>query len=326
MQPCLSIILPVYKVELYIREALLSCIDQSLSSEEYEVIIVDDGSPDGSAAIIKELLPQIPNAHYIYQDNRGISEARNTGLKKASGEYVWFVDSDDYIAPDCLSTLKQRLLETDYPDMLALSGVEFVQNGGSHPSIQYEEDQEAQAGVEHLAMPSVFMAVHHYLFRRAFLERHALTFYPSITHEDEEFLSRTLYFAPRIAYYSQPVYYYRRREGSITASYNPLRVQHLLTVASSLASFADSHPHPALWGRIDVVVQVALGLCYRNNDKKNALHFLKAFWQRDELKKYLNRTKNLKVKGLFAVIRITNPVLGWVLFVLQQRLFGKMRP
>ncbi len=325
MKPFLSIILPVYKVELYVREALLSCITQNLPSEEYEIIIVDDGSPDGSAAIIKELLPQVPNAHYIYQENQGLSIARNVGLKKASGEYVWFVDSDDYIAPNCLRALKQRILEIDYPDMLALSGIEFDSHC-SYPSVQYGKNQLSLSGVEHLQSPSFFIPVHHYIYRRSFLEQHALTFYPGIMHEDEEFLPRVLYFASRIAYYSQPVYYYRRREGSITAAYNPLRVQHLLTVASSLASFADSHPHPALWGRIDVVVQVALGLCYRNNDKKNALHFLKAFWQRDELKKYLNRTKNLKVKGLFAVIRITNPVLGWVLFVLQQRLFGKMRP
>lgn len=90
----LSIIIPVYNVEKYIKKCLLSCINQkNVSKEEYEIIIVNDGTKDNSMQIIKEtidsLSPDLNNIAVISQKNMGLSEARNTGLRHANGDYVW---------------------------------------------------------------------------------------------------------------------------------------------------------------------------------------------------------------------------------------------
>ena len=90
----LSIIVPVYKVEKFISFCIESIIKQRESSIQYELIIVNDGTPDGSMEIAKEMLQSMHNVIYVDQQNRGLSAARNAGLSKASGKYVWFIDSE----------------------------------------------------------------------------------------------------------------------------------------------------------------------------------------------------------------------------------------
>ena len=93
----LSIIIPVYNVEKYVEKCIRSCENQDIPKENYEVIVVNDGSPDGSLAIVERLANEFSNIKVINQENKGLSMARNTGLEAAKGEYVWFVDSDDWI-------------------------------------------------------------------------------------------------------------------------------------------------------------------------------------------------------------------------------------
>ena len=90
-----SVIIPVYNVEKYIDECLKSVVSQTYKN--IEVIIINDGSTDKSEEIIRSYLDKYENITYIYQQNKGVSEARNLGLKNATGDYVLFVDSDDYI-------------------------------------------------------------------------------------------------------------------------------------------------------------------------------------------------------------------------------------
>lgn len=319
MAPFFSIILPIYNVELFVKEAFLSLIPQGIPFEEYEVILVDDGSQDRSVAIVNELLHKLPNAYWIHQENKGLSEARNAGLEKARGEYVWFVDSDDFIAPNSLALLKKKLLEEKCPDMLALSGVEFGENGRSQISVQYAENQISRSGVEHLADTSLFIAVHHYLFRRSFLVQYQISFYPRIMHEDEEFLPRALYKAFKISYSSFPVYHYRKRTGSITMVYNPQRCRDLLTVAESLFSFYEQSPHSALLTRVDHVVKAPFGLYRRYNDKRGAMEFFTTFLQNATLRSYLRVTSNRKIKLLFNLARVMPYSFVWKLFLLQQK-------
>lgn len=96
-QPILSIIVPVYNVEKYIEECLDSLTNQDASIDSYEIICIDDGSPDNCGAIIEEYSKHNSNMTVIHQKNTGQAGARNAGLKIASGQYVWFVDSDDFI-------------------------------------------------------------------------------------------------------------------------------------------------------------------------------------------------------------------------------------
>ncbi|HAS37211.1 MAG TPA: glycosyltransferase family 2 protein, partial [Ruminococcaceae bacterium] len=95
MSALVSIIIPVYNLEKYIKHCLESVVNQTY--KELEIICIDDGSTDGSAEIIKSMAENDPRIKYIYQENAGVSAARNKGLDTATGEYVMFVDGDDYI-------------------------------------------------------------------------------------------------------------------------------------------------------------------------------------------------------------------------------------
>ena len=93
-----SIIIPAFNVESYIHECINSIINQEIDFNDYEIIIVDDGSTDNSANIAKEFVNNHPTVKYFYKNNGGLSSARNYGIKKASGDYIIFLDSDDFWA------------------------------------------------------------------------------------------------------------------------------------------------------------------------------------------------------------------------------------
>ena len=105
----LSIIIPVYNTEAYLRRCLDSCLHQDLPMDQYEIIAVNDGSTDRSLEILKDYERQYTNIHVYSQENKRQGAARNYGLTKASGEYIWFVDADDWIANNCLRKLSLSL-------------------------------------------------------------------------------------------------------------------------------------------------------------------------------------------------------------------------
>ncbi|MBQ7180492.1 MAG: glycosyltransferase family 2 protein [Bacteroidaceae bacterium] len=120
MNPVLSIIVPVYNVAPYVRHCLQSLLGQGL--QHYEVILVNDASYDNSRGICSEWCREHPQFRLVnHETNRGLSEARNTGLQEARGEYVTFVDSDDFLEADTLSSCLQAIGDADvleYPIMV----------------------------------------------------------------------------------------------------------------------------------------------------------------------------------------------------------------
>ena len=108
----LSIIVPVYNVESYIRSCVESLFMQGLDEQDFEVILVNDGTKDDSFEKIKDYIYEHRNVMRIDQENQGLSGARNTGMKYATGQYVLFVDSDDLIVKGCLSKLLPIAIET----------------------------------------------------------------------------------------------------------------------------------------------------------------------------------------------------------------------
>ena len=103
----LSIIVPIFNVELYLAKCLDSLVIQDIQKHEYEIIIINDGSTDSSKDIIKSYLKKYSNIRYIVQENQGLGGARNTGILNACGKYLMFVDSDDYIEKNCLNRFRQ---------------------------------------------------------------------------------------------------------------------------------------------------------------------------------------------------------------------------
>lgn len=107
----LSIIIPIYNCEEYLADCLRSCCEQSINQTDYEIICVNDGSTDQSLTIISEFQKKYDNIILTTQYNQGVSSARNAGLKIAKGNYIWFVDSDDFIKKDILLSLKKEIFE-----------------------------------------------------------------------------------------------------------------------------------------------------------------------------------------------------------------------
>lgn len=105
----LSIIVPVYNVESYIEDCLQSILNQNILPTNYEIICVNDGSTDASLKILLKFAEKHSNLHIINQANRGSSAARNIGLEHSHGDYIWFIDSDDFIVPNCLNEILNYL-------------------------------------------------------------------------------------------------------------------------------------------------------------------------------------------------------------------------
>lgn len=238
----LSIIVPVYNVEDYIAQCLDSLLTQDLSYGDYEIIIVNDGSKDGSAKIASDYELKYANVQIVNRENGGLSAARNTGLKSAKGEYVWFVDSDDWIEANCLKKLIY-MLDKNELDVLCF-GVKCYHNA-EHidcSNIPTENGEQVMCGADFVLKVNMIPAAWAAVYRRSFLVENKLAFYEGILHEDEEFTPRAYFLAKKIMYSHLHVYYYRQREGSIMKSTrNAKRAVDFLKIADSLYDFAKTH-------------------------------------------------------------------------------------
>ena len=106
----LSIIVPAYKVEAYIEKCIRSLEDQDLPKDEYEIIVINDGSPDRCREIVEELQKEFSNIILINQENQGVSMARNNGIANAQGKYIMPIDPDDYVLPNSFGSIIKRAL------------------------------------------------------------------------------------------------------------------------------------------------------------------------------------------------------------------------
>lgn len=242
----LSVIIPAYNAEAYLRRCLASCSSGVLDGEAYEVIVVDDGSTDGTAALARSFRPEDPRVRLtvVSRPNGGLSAARNTGLSHASGTYVWFVDADDWIDPACLPSL---LREAEGCDILAFGAADRIpaEDGSFREGTVFRYPAPAErTGPAHLACMSekLKMCAPFYLFRRAFLLENGLRFREGLLHEDAEFTPRAVYLSGKIRVSVAVPYFRLVRPGSLSRTRNPRRITDLLSVVASLRSFLQAAP------------------------------------------------------------------------------------
>ena len=133
----LSMIIPIYNAGKYLAECLDSCTQQNISPDDYEIICVNDGSTDDSPAILNAYASRFRQIKVITQSNAGVSAARNAGMDNAAGDYIWFIDADDIIVPNCLKHLRETCAETDC-DRLGFSLISVPEDMPS-----WEKRQEA---------------------------------------------------------------------------------------------------------------------------------------------------------------------------------------
>lgn len=233
----ISIIIPVYNTECFVERCILSCEKQDMEQEEFELIVVNDGSTDTSLNIIEKLALQYTNIELVNQENQGLSIARNNGLKIASGEYIWFVDSDDWIEKNCLNNL-YNILKKDDLEALALSYVKAFPDRYVYCCTKDSRDGLVFTGREMLIEGIWSHCAPLTIYNNQFLKSFQLCFYKGIFHEDTEFTPRAYYYLLRVSSYSIAVYHYFYNDSSIMNRINPKKSFDNIIVAESLYKFS----------------------------------------------------------------------------------------
>ncbi|MCL1868330.1 MAG: glycosyltransferase [Paludibacter sp.] len=220
----LSIILPFYNVEKYISECLNSIYAQDIPETEYEVICINDCSPDNSREIVLQYQQKHENLILIeHTENKRVGEARNTGLRAARGKYIWFIDSDDYIAENCLKKLITTM-EKNNLDLVFFNFLEFWEKESFHRSEICNFTTEICEGKEVFKDKDCWWSITGYswrkIMRRSLYFENEMFFYPYFWLEDVSIGARCFVETKKIKYLPEDLYFYRRHSESIMASKN----------------------------------------------------------------------------------------------------------
>ncbi len=203
----LSFIIPVYNTEAYLEECLQSLLNQDIPAEDYELICVNDGSTDGSLNILRRYEQEFENVKVIDQENGGVCRARNVGVSAAKGEYIWYIDADDFIAPNSLKELEE-VCTIRKCDRLVIGNYQYIP-GSAEPRCRNRPWKDS--------------VVWRSLFRREFLIEYNLLFhYPELSFgEDSLYMYEVKRLLPVTAEFTQPIYYHRNRPGSLSTELSP---------------------------------------------------------------------------------------------------------
>lgn len=218
----ISVIIPVYNIEKYIERCVNSLITQNFPVDEYELILVNDGSTDGSLKILEQIAGKNPlkKIKILSKENGGLSSARNYGLQHGDGEYIWFVDGDDWVSEDSLKIIADELI--NFPDLEILE-FDLVVATEYNTGFKYIYTQDKNAATELVESGKNFLQDHGYslgvtvnIYKRHFLTESNFLFPVGKYSEDNIFSLETLLKAERFRKINQNLYFYYQREDSIS--------------------------------------------------------------------------------------------------------------
>ena len=210
----ISIVIPVYNAGKYIRKCVESLTNQGLTESQYEIICVNDGSTDDSETVIRALQREYPCVELISVPNGGASRARNIGLRRAKGEYVWFVDADDFVEPHCLPSLIHKMDQEEL-DFLSFGIQNYHADGtrGATGNVAHKPTQVV-SGCEYLQRYDVECSSCTFVFRREVATKNDVFLMEGITLEDYEFPVHLLLHCHRVASVDSVFYHYRNNPKS----------------------------------------------------------------------------------------------------------------
>ena len=231
----LSVVIPVYNVESYIDKTLASIFDTTASFDDFEVIVVNDGTKDRSMDAVQRFADR-PNLTILEQENQGLSSARMKGASVATGEYLWFVDGDDCLEENGVGKTLKLLEERIGADVLVFP-LRWVFQDSSKDQLDYQFNKETvvcgKSLIRDLQLP--VWAVPRFVYRRSLMDNPWLFFPKGLLHEDEYFGAVLMCLADRVHVMPDPVYNYVQRSGSIISSrsirsaYDMVSIHRLLT-------------------------------------------------------------------------------------------------
>lgn len=219
-----SVIIPVYNVENYLRKCLDSLVNQTL--KDIEIIVVNDGTTDNSQEIINEYVKKYPKKVVsIIQENGGQGAARNTGLLHAKGEYIGYVDSDDYVEENMYEELYKKAKEEDS---------DIVICGNNVVKENYELFSKEDVDKEFLLGK---MAVWNKIYKKNIIVDNKIQFRSKVWYEDLDFTMKVYFSSKKISYVDKPLYNYLLREGSTMNNNNIKRNLELIEAFDSLIDY-----------------------------------------------------------------------------------------
>lgn len=233
-----SIIIPIFNVAQYLPKCLDSVLAQTCA--DFEAVCVNDGSTDNSLEILEEYQEKDPRIKVVSQANGGLSAARNVGLLHAQGDYVFFLDSDDWIEPDALKILSEKLSDED---MVCFSGRRYLEAENKYEEPDKMKSESDISGWEYYQKHALesrkfaFVCVVLRLYRRQFLQEYDLKFTEGIYHEDNMFTPVVCYYAKKVKVIPDCLYDYRVRGNSIMTTRSIKHNKDILYIANTLSEF-----------------------------------------------------------------------------------------
>ena len=227
-----SLIIPVYNVEKYLEQCIESCENQDIPYDEYEIIAINDGSSDKSLEILKSLESKYKNIKVISQKNQGQSVARNVGLNVAKGQYIWFIDSDDWINANVLKGIYD-ILQNYKLDILHLA----------YKTVSYKEELKSLSKIDgaiKVCTGATFLDKvltdkfypWSFIFNQHLFDKWHFRFTKGIFFEDLDLIPQILFEANRTCAYKHTSYFYRQRQSSTIHSVNYKLIDDLLFVCN----------------------------------------------------------------------------------------------
>lgn len=244
-KPRVSVIIPVYNTEAYVEEAIRSIMNQTL--RDIEIIIIDDGSTDNSLTVIKKLAMEDSRITYYSQANQGQSVARNVGIEKAKGEYIYFMDSDDVLEEEAFASCVQ-ITAREKLDFVLFNAEILNEHNNFDVAIDYKKPRLDEHVVysgksmisEMLTQQTYRCSPCIHLISLKTINSLSLRFYPGIIHEDELFTALLYIKSSRTAYIPKTYFKRRLRAGSVmTSTYSLRNVECYFVVGEQLLKFAE---------------------------------------------------------------------------------------
>ena len=235
----LSIIVPVYNIERYIEKCILSMVD-NIKNNDYEILLIDDGSTDKSSDICKHFSDTYDCISYYEKENGGLSDARNYGIKKATGSFLMFVDGDDYICGDKLNELIEYVVNRKETDVFLINGYKI--EGNKRVELKHYDIKGALSGEAYLQNYYInqYIRVEAWLTvcSRQFIIDKNLFFKKGRLHEDVLWFVQTMLEAKKVINSNIFLYNYVIREGSIsTQKDRTMNFKHLRLTCKELESY-----------------------------------------------------------------------------------------
>lgn len=246
--PKISVIIPVYNTEKFVEEAIRSIMNQTL--RDIEIIIINDGSTDNSLSVIERLAVEDERINVYSQNNQGVSISRNIGIEKATGKYLYFMDSDDYLESEALESCYTKSEENQL-DLIFFDADILNKNNNYNISLKYQRkgctnSAQIYSGIQIL---TILMNNHCYsvspclnLIKTSYLNKINTRFLPNIIHEDQLFITLLYLQANRVMCIHEDYFKRRLRDNSImTCNFSLKNINSYFIITDKLLSYSSNH-------------------------------------------------------------------------------------